>query len=153
LHTNDAPSAIARLVDMGVEPYLLSSSLVGVLAQRLVRKICPDCKEGYLPSDQELASIGLKKQDLAEGCIYRGEGCHACYGSGYKGRHGLYEMLIVNNAVKKQIVKSPDAVELRKLALEKGMVSLMCHGADLVKKGVTTVAEVLRATRSVEEQG
>lgn len=152
LHTNDAPSAVTRLVDMGVEPYLLSSSLVGILAQRLVRRICSNCKRSYVPSEQELSSLGMSKNDLGvEGHIFRGEGCSQCFNTGYKGRHGLYELLTINNSIKRQIVKSPDAVELRKIGLETGMVSLLEHGIDLVKKGVSTVSEVLRATRGVEE--
>lgn len=153
LHTNDAPSAITRLVDMGVEPYLISSSVVGVVAQRLLRRICPDCKQAYIPSDRELQSIGLERADLVQGQIFKGEGCPACYGSGYRGRHGIYEMMTVNNAIKRQTVKSPDAVELRRIANETGMVSLVHHGAELVRQGITTVAEVLRSTRGVEEKG
>lgn len=152
LHTNDAPSSITRLVDMGIEPYLLSSSLVGIVAQRLVRRICPDCRQPYPPSDKELQSIGLDRKDLSQGMIYRGEGCSSCFGSGYKGRHGIYEMMVINNAIKKQIVKSPDAVELRRIARESGMVSLMDHGSDLVRQGVTTVSEVLRTAKSTEER-
>lgn len=152
LHTNDAPSAITRLVDMGVEPYLLSSCIIGVLAQRLVRKICPDCRASYTPSDRELQSIGLKKEELIDQQhLYHGTGCQSCFGSGYKGRHGLYELMMINNALKKQIVKSPDAVELRQIALDSGMVSLLTHGSVLVQQGITTVAEVLRATRGYEE--
>lgn len=153
LHTNDAPSSITRLVDMGVEPYLLSSTVVGVVAQRLVRRICPDCKRPYTPTDRELESVGLKRDDLIEGQLFRGEGCPSCYGSGYKGRQGLYELMMVTNAIKRQIVKSPDAVELRRIALERGMVSLVNHGADLARRGITTVAEVLCSTRGVEEIG
>jgi len=149
LHTNDAPSAITRLVDMGIEPYLLSSSVVGVLAQRLLRKICPECKESYTPSPSETASLGISENGL----FYRGKGCAACFSSGYKGRHGIYELMTINNTLKKQIVKSPDAVELRRIALETGTVSLLSHGAELVKQGITTVAEVLRVTRGVDEQG
>lgn len=153
LHTNDAPSAITRLVDMGVEPYLLSSTIVGVLAQRLVRRICPECKVSYEPTDRELQSLGLNRELLMHNQLYQGAGCPACFGSGYKGRHGIYELMMVNNALKKQIVKSPDAVEMRRLALECGMISLLEHGCDLVRQGTTTVAEVLRVTRGLEEQG
>lgn len=153
LHTNDAPSAITRLVDMGIEPYLLSSSVVGVLAQRLVRRICPHCKESYEPSDLELQNVGLTRSKLTGGKIYRGKGCGQCFGSGYKGRHGIYELMTINNALKRQIVKSPDAVELRRIALETGTISLVIHGGDLVRQGITTIAEVLRVTRGVEEQG
>lgn len=151
LHTNDAPSAITRLVDMGIEPYLLSSSVVGVLAQRLVRRICPDCKEPYIPTDRELQSIGLERRDLKDGYLYKGAGCSTCFISGYKGRHGVYEMMVVNNAIKKQIVKSPDAVELRNISRDSGLINLLDHGAELAKQGITTVAEILRVTRGMEE--
>lgn len=151
LHTNDAPSAITRLVDMGIEPYLLSSSLVGIFAQRLVRAICPDCKETYVPLDKELQSIGLKREDLTDDHLFRGAGCAHCYDTGYKGREGIYELMVVDNPIKKQIIKSPDAVELRRIALAGGMVSLIQHGAELVRQGVTTVSEVLRAVRGIEE--
>lgn len=151
LHTNDAPSAITRLVDMGIEPFLLSSTVVGIVAQRLVRRICPDCKEPYVPNENELQSIGLTLDDLPHGHIFHGKGCNSCYGSGYKGRHGIYELMTVNNEIRKQIVHSADAVQLRNLALETGMISLLAHGGDLVKEGITTVAEVLRVSRGVEE--
>lgn len=153
LHTNDAPSAITRLVDMGIEPYLLSSCIVGVLAQRLVRRICPECKEAYVPSSRELQSLGIKPETLKDGVLYRGKGCGHCYGTGFKGRQGVYELMPVNNAITKQIVQSPDAVEMRHVALSQGMVSLLGHGAELVKQGVSTVAEVLRVARGIEEQG
>lgn len=151
LHTNDAPSAITRLVDMGIEPYLLSSTIIGVLAQRLVRKICPDCKVAYYPTDQELMMVGLTPAQLNHRVIYKGKGCPSCFGTGYKGRHGLYELMTVNNAIKRQIVKSPDSVELRRIALESGMVSLLHNGVELILQGITTCSEVLRSTRGVED--
>ncbi|WP_080503363.1 type II secretion system ATPase GspE [Candidatus Protochlamydia amoebophila] len=153
LHTNDAPSAITRLVDMGIEPYLLSSCIVGVLAQRLVRRICSDCKETYEPSPRELQSLGIRSEELKNGFLYRGKGCSSCYGTGFKGRQGVYELMPVNHAINKQIVQSPDAIEMRKVALSQGMVSLLGHGAELVKQGVSTVAEVLRVARGIEEEG
>lgn len=145
LHTNDAPSAIARLVDMGIEPYLLSSCIVGILAQRLVRRICQECREAYEPTQDELKQLGIQADRL-----FRGKGCPVCFGSGFKGRHGIYELMAVNNAVQKQIVKSPDAVELRKVAIEGGLMSLRDHSAELVKAGITTVAEALRVIRGIE---
>lgn len=153
LHTNDAPSAITRLVDMGIEPYLLSSCIVGVLAQRLVRRICPECKETYEPSHREIESLGIKPDTVSQGRLYRGKGCSYCYGSGFKGRHGIYELMAVDHQINKQIVKSPDAIEMRKIALASGMISLLAHGAELTKQGITTVAEVLRVARGIEEQG
>lgn len=153
LHTNDAPSAITRLVDMGIEPYLLSSTIVGVLAQRLVRRICPDCKVAYIPEERELQSLGLNHSDLIDGHLFQGAGCANCFNTGFKGRHGIYELMVINNDLRKQIVRSPDAVELRRIALENGMISILGHGSDLVRRGVTTAAEVLRATRGLEDQG
>lgn len=152
LHTNDAPSAITRLVDMGVEPYLLSSSVVGVLAQRLVRRICPNCRRPVEATLADLASIELSPSELPDACVYEGAGCDNCFGTGYKGRHGAYELMTVNNEIRKQVVKSPDSVILREIALETGMTSLRHHGAELVKQGVTTIAEVMRVTRAVEAE-
>lgn len=153
LHTNDAPSAITRLVDMGIEPYLLSSCIVGVLAQRLVRRICPECKEAYEPTQRELQSLGLPFEDLPHQALYRGQGCNFCYHTGFKGRQGIYELMAVNHAVNKQIVHSPDAIEMRRVALAQGMISLLGHGAELVKSGISTAAEVLRVARGIEEGG
>ncbi len=152
LHTNDAPSAITRLVDMGIEPYLLSSSIIGVGAQRLLRRICAECKQPYAPSDRELESVGIVRDELRDGVLYQGEGCNVCFGSGYKGRHGIYELMVINNALKRQIVKSPDAIEIRKIALESGMTTLLMHGCSLVQQGITTIAELLRVTRGTEEK-
>lgn len=147
LHTNDAPSAITRLVDMDVEPYLLSSSVIGVLAQRLVRTICSHCTAPYIPTDKELEGLKLARASLPSPFLYKGSGCHHCYNSGYKGRRGIYELMSVGHVVQRQIIKSADAIELRHLALQQGMSSLREHGAELVVQGVTTVAEVLRVTK------
>lgn len=149
LHTNDAPSAITRLVDMGIEPYLLSSCIVGVLAQRLVRSICSHCKESYKITDEELESLNMSREDFPQD-IYHGTGCDKCFQSGYIGRQGVYELMTVSNEIRKQIAHSPDAVDMRRIALKQGMTSLRDHGARLVREGLTTVAEVLRVTRSVE---
>jgi len=151
LHTNDAPSALTRLVDMGIEPYLLSSSVIGVLAQRLVRMICPFCKKGYTPSKNELEELDLLREELIEDCFYKGEGCAHCFGSGYKGRHGIYELMNVTSAIKRQLLISADALELQKVALTSGMSSLRREGAHLIQKGITSTAEVLRVTRRIEE--
>ncbi|MDF2549841.1 MAG: gspE [Chlamydiales bacterium] len=151
LHTNDAPSAITRLVDMGIEPYLLSSCVSGVLAQRLLRQICSQCKVSYEPSEKELLELGVSQKELPGGVLYRGQGCPACYHSGYKGRHGVYEFMGIDAKIKERIVKSADAVELRLLALERGMLSLRDHGKQLVIQGITTLQEVWRVTREMEE--
>lgn len=147
LHTNDAPSALTRLVDMGIEPYLLSSSVIGVLAQRLVRTICPSCKEPYLPSEREKEELAIPSYS---GVFFRGRGCADCYGTGYKGRHGIYELMTMNSSIKKQILKSADSTELKKIALASSMVSLRDDGAFYVQQGITTSSEILRVSRGVE---
>ena len=150
LHTNDAPSAITRLVDMGIEPYLLSSSVIAAVAQRLVRKICSYCSESYHPSHEELTEVGIDEKHLKNGKLYRGKGCEACFGSGYRGRAGLYELMSVTPRIKQQLLHSADASALQKIALEEGMMSLREQGALLVIDGKTTTAEVLRVTRQIE---
>jgi len=143
LHTNDAPSALTRLADMGIEPYLLSSSIIGVLAQRLVRKICPKCKEGYKPLAEEKKKLGLEKAEV----FYRGKGCKSCFDTGYKGRVGIYELMEVTPAIKKQVVKSPDAGELKNLFLKEGGEDLRQSGIKLLLEGITTSEEVFRMTK------
>lgn len=151
LHTNDAPSALTRLADMGIEPYLLASSILGVLAQRLVRCICPHCKSQYVPSKEELHELGLKKDQLSEGVLAKGKGCVHCFGTGYKGRCGIYELMLMTSRIKGQVLKSQDAEELRRVALTQEMISLFQQGVALVREGMTTSAEVLRVTRIGEE--
>jgi general secretion pathway protein E len=153
LHTNDAPSALTRLADMGIEPYLLASSILGVIAQRLVRCICPFCKAGYAPSKEEIFELGLKEEKIAKGNLCKGAGCVHCFGTGYKGRCGIYELMPVTHKIKAQVLKSQDAQELRKAALSQEMISLFEQGLELVYAGVTTTAEVLRVTRTAEEMG
>ncbi len=150
LHTNDAPSALTRLVDMGIEPYLLSSSVVAVLAQRLVRTICPDCALSYLPTTGEIKELGLEESAI-HAPFFKGKGCSSCYESGYRGRRGIYELMVVSSPIKRQLLKSADAEELRRMALLQNMISLREDGARLVQQGVTTTAEVLRVTRGCEE--
>lgn len=152
LHTNDAPSALTRLADMGIEPYLLASSILGILAQRLVRRICLGCKTPYVPSSDELTELGLKKDDLVDGKLYKGAGCDICFGTGYKGRHGIYELMIVSSKIKAQVLKSQDDQELRHLAIKEGMTTLFQRGAALAACGFTTSSEVLRVTRLSEEK-
>lgn len=147
LHTNDAPSAITRLIDMGIEPYLLSSSLIGVLAQRLVRTICPQCKQEYQPTDAERTELSYTEK----GCFYRGVGCDACLGTGYKGRCGIYELMPMTAAIRRQIIQSPDAQAIRMITQNIGITTLRAAGTHLVYTGKTTTAEVVRVTSSVEE--
>jgi type II secretory ATPase GspE/PulE/Tfp pilus assembly ATPase PilB-like protein len=155
LHTNDAPGAVTRLIDMGLEPFLASSSLIGVLAQRLVRKICPECKEKYVPTEETLRDIGLSEATSTENSVqrtekiefYRGKGCDKCMQTGYKGRISIYELMIPNDKIRNAIVSKASSDEIRKLAIAAGMVTLMEDGIDKVKEGITTVEEVLRVTR------
>ncbi|MDB6081501.1 MAG: ral secretion pathway protein [Chlamydiia bacterium] len=146
LHTNDAPSAIVRLVDMGIEPYLISSCVVAVLAQRLVRKICPSCKIAYEPTATELANLGIAATQL-----YKGKGCPECLNSGFRGRHGIYELMPVTPSIRKQILKSPDSAELQQVALQHGMKTLRDHGKALILQGITTMSEVWRASKGEDE--
>jgi len=145
LHTNDAPSALTRLADMGIEPYLLSSSVIGVLAQRLVRRICTHCKQEYKPSKSELEKLGLTAKKGIH--FAKGEGCSKCFNTGYKGRIGIHELMVVTSKIKQQVVKSPDAEELRKIFIADGGADLRKSGINLVLKGLTTPEEVYRLTK------
>jgi general secretion pathway protein E len=136
---------------MGIEPYLLTSSVLGVLAQRLVRTLCPHCKIPYTPSDQELGELGVARSTLTNGELWKGAGCAHCFGSGYKGRHGIYELMLFSSQLKRQLLKSADALELQRVALSDGMMSLRQSGALLAVRGLTATSEVLRVTRSCEE--
>ena len=147
LHTNDAPSALTRLVEMGIEPYLLSSTVIGIMAQRLVRAICSHCKESYIPSTQEAAEVGV----MEPAPFFRGGGCAHCFELGYKGRLGIYELMVMSHPIKQKILKSADAAALRVVATAQGMVPLRQEGAALILQGLTTSAEVLRVTRGAEE--
>lgn len=148
LHTNDAPSAITRLVDMGIEPFLIATSLKAVLAQRLVRKICPACLELYVPDAIELARTGLSLTDLPDGKLSRGKGCPACLNTGYKGRQGIYELLIVDDTVGHMIGERARASDIRAEARSKGMHTLLEDGMRKVLAGITTTEEVLRVALS-----
>ena len=148
LHTNDAPSALTRLADMGIEPYLLSSSILGVLAQRLVRQICPHCKVPYSPSADELSELNLSEPHI----FYKGTGCPHCFETGYKGRHGIYELMMVTPRIKDQVLKSQDAQELRRVAISENMTTLFKQGVQLILRGITTSSELLRATR-IDQNG
>ncbi|HIC97191.1 MAG TPA: type II secretion system protein GspE, partial [Aquificaceae bacterium] len=145
LHTNDAPSAITRLTDMGIEPFLLASSLEGVIAQRLVRRVCNGCKEAYEPDEEELKELGMEGY---EGVFYRGRGCEACLGTGYRGRVGVFEVLELCDELKTLITKTQDSNEIRRLAREKGYRTMMEDGVEKVKKGITTSGELLSAVKS-----
>ncbi len=143
LHTNDASGALSRLIDMGIEPFLISSSIIGILAQRLVRKICDKCKEEYTPTDDILKALGLSGKNG----IFKGKGCDVCKNTGYKGRIGIFEFLIVNDKIRKLIVDKASSDIIKKTAIEIGMKTLRDDGLDKVLKGITTPEEVIKATQ------
>ncbi len=145
LHTNDAPSAVTRLSDMGIEPFLIASSLEGVIAQRLVRRICENCKEPYQPTEEELRELGIEDY---EGPFYRGRGCENCLGTGYRGRIGIFEVLELDDQLKTLITKTQDANEIKKLARTKGYKTMLEDGIRKVKEGITTSNEVISVTKT-----
>jgi len=149
LHTNDSTSAIVRLIDMGIEPYLIASSLVGVMAQRLVRLNCPQCSELTPPPLKELSKIFPEGEDLS-GIKYRsGKGCELCFNEGYYGRKGIFELFVIDEEIRNMISEKISAAEIKKVALKKGLVTLRMDGAAKIKDGLTTVSEVLRVTQEV----
>jgi general secretion pathway protein E len=149
LHTNDAPSAITRLVDMGVEPFLVASSLASALAQRLVRVLCGACKEAYEPTPEQLAEIGVHAKN-GPIRVYRPTGCARCNHTGYRGRVGIFELMMIDDDIRALVTQTTDAKTIKRRAMEKGMSSLRADGTHKVLAGVTSIAEVLRAT---EEEG
>ena len=146
LHTNDAVGTIVRLINMGVEPYLVCSSLSLAVAQRLVRKICPHCKESYKPTKEVLRSLGIDGKPQKDLLFHQGKGCHRCKGTGYYGRTAICEMLEMKASVRNAILNGADIEEMRKVAHELGMTTLREGGLQRVRNGITTPEEVLRAT-------
>lgn len=149
LHTNDATSSITRLTDMGVEPFLLAPSLLGILAQRLVRKICPDCKEDYVPSKSELNTTGMNC-DSFDTKFYRGAGCDKCNHTGYLGRAGIHEILVVDENIRKLITNRASVSMIREAAVKTGFRDMRFDGLKKVISGVTTVEELLRVTKNTK---
>jgi len=155
LHTNDAPTSFSRLVDMGVEPFLVASSLIAVLAQRLVRRLCPHCKEVYVPSAAEMAALGLSAHTralLEKACregtpLYRAVGCKLCLGTGYMGRTGIYELLVVDDDVRALVTAHANAGQVRQAAVAHGMLTLRDDGIRKVAEGATALDEVARVTQ------
>jgi general secretion pathway protein E len=151
VHTNDSASTVTRLVDIGVEPYLVASSVICVIAQRLVRVICPDCKSEYEPSEEELKEIGLTPDDIARagrgGRLAVGMGCSRCFNTGYTGRTAIYEVLPVNDAVREHVMSHTSATVLKQTAIKNGLKTLRMDGAQKVLQGVSTIEEVLRVTQ------
>jgi len=148
LHTNDSFGAMTRLLDMGIEPFLVSSSVIAVMAQRLVRRVCPACREAYQPTREELEELGIAPQRLLGRTVYRlGAGCVECKQTGYRGRTGIHELLVVDDEIRGLVMRSADAAALRRAATARGMNTLREDGADKVVEGFTTIEEILRVTQ------
>jgi type II secretory ATPase GspE/PulE/Tfp pilus assembly ATPase PilB-like protein len=145
LHTNDAPGAVTRMIDMGIEPYLVSSSVIGILAQRLVRTVCPQCKEKYSPSKEELTDIGISDKEKVD--FSRGKGCDKCMKTGYKGRIGIFELMPMDDKIRDLTTAKASLDDIRKNAIASGMAPLKDDGIRKIKEGLTTIEEVLRVTQ------
>src|SRR5262249_20739312 len=146
LHTNDAPSTVTRLRDMGIAPFLITATVEAILAQRLVRRICTQCRETTVPSSEVLQDLELTPADIAGKTFYRGRGCDACNSTGYKGRVGLFELMIMNDNLRDMVMKNASRDELRDAARDYGMVTLRDAGMEAAMAGRTTLEEVIRET-------
>ncbi len=146
LHTNDAPGAVTRLIDMGVEPFMISSSLEGVLGQRLIRKICLNCKTSYEPTEAALAQLGLSPHEIGDKNFYYGRGCETCNNTGYRGRKGIYELLDITDPIRELINQRAPGVVLKQKAVELGMTTLRHDGLRSIYDGETSIEEVLKYT-------
>lgn len=144
LHTNDSASAITRIRDMGIEPFLIASSINAILAQRLVRIICQNCKEEYMPDFEELIKLGLDPEKYSDNLVCRGVGCAKCHHTGYKGRDGIFELLLMDKDMKRLVLTTSDANTIKQKAVESGMITLKQDGAMKVLQGITTISEVYR---------
>ena len=146
LHTNDAPSSIVRLLDLGLESFLLTATIEGIVAQRLVRSICPKCKEPYEPTEQQLMELALTPEHVAGRQLYRGRGCDHCHGSGYKGRMGIFEILVLDDDLRDMIMNETSMAIVRSEARKRGMRTLRECGLEAIYNGQTTIDEVVRET-------
>jgi type IV pilus assembly protein PilB len=146
VHTNDAATAITRLIDLGLEPYLINATLEGIVAQRLVRKICSQCKEEYEPTPDAILALGLRPEDVRGKKFYRGRGCDRCNNIGYYGRLGIYEILVVNDEIREMMLQSRSTQEIRTASRKRGARSLRQSGLLAIYDGLTTIEEVARVT-------
>ena len=147
VHTNDAPGAITRMVDMGVEPFLVASSVIGILAQRLIRTLCSDCKEPYVAEEEEIRELGLSTEIIGPTpTFWRAPGCGNCLGTGYQGRLGIYELMMPSDDIRHLILQNTDSNTIKQKAKSQGMRTLREDGAQKVLAGITSSAEVLRVT-------
>lgn len=152
LHTNDAPSAITRLIDMGVPAYLVASSIVAIMAQRLVRVVCQKCKQPYVPNEATLEAAGYTPEMMSRANFMKGRGCGSCQGSGYRGRLGLYELMFLSSKVRELTFHEAPTDEIRRAAASEGMKTLYWDGLDKVARGLTTLEEVFRVAKRAESE-
>ena len=150
LHTNDAPTAVTRMVDMGVPGYLVASSVVAILAQRLVRTICPKCRTKYKPTEEVLREAGLTQEQIENATFMRGKGCNSCNKTGYRGRMGIHEILIVDAKVREMIFENASSMAIRDHVVANGMATLFQDGLEKVMDGYTTFEEVYRVAKKTE---
>jgi general secretion pathway protein E len=148
LHTNDSAGAVTRLIDMGIEPFLVNSAVIGILAQRLVRRVCPQCKVEYVPDETTLSQAGVPAESLGEGKIHRGRGCSNCLHTGYHGRTGIFELMLISDSLKELISRTAEASAIKQQALAHGMQTLRQDGIQKALEGVTSFEEVLRVTQA-----
>jgi type IV pilus assembly protein PilB len=146
LHTNDAPSTITRMIDMGIEAFNVASAVNLVVAQRLVRRICKDCKGEHKYKDEELAALGTDLVKLKELTFMKGSGCDTCSGTGYKGRAGLYEVMALSPELRRMILRGASVADIRDQAVTEGMLTLRMDGMKKIERGVTTLEEVVKET-------
>jgi general secretion pathway protein E len=146
LHTNESAGTITRLIDMGVEPFLISSSLIAAVAQRLIRVLCKRCREGYVPSDEELAELSLTRADASGRTLYRAKGCVHCNHTGYHGRTGIFEILMIDDQIRSMITRGVDSKQIQDVGMKHGMQTMRMHGARMVLEGTTSIAEIVRQT-------
>ena len=146
LHTNDAPSTITRLIDMGIAPFLAASAVKLVMAQRLLRKICPFCKEEYQPPSEELELLGISEEDAKQITFYKGKGCNECGGTGNKGRTALFEVMPISHPLQRMITEGATALEIQEQAIKEGMLTLRHEGIDRIKQGIVSVEQVIAET-------
>ena len=151
LHTNDAPSAITRLIDMGVPAYLVASSVVAIMGQRLVRVICQKCKQTYVPSEAALAAAGITPEMAANATFFKGRGCNNCGGSGFRGRLGIFELMMMSPKLRELTFNESPTGEIRKTAINEGMKTLYVDGVQKVCRGITTLEEVVRVAKQSDE--
>jgi len=148
LHTNDSAGALTRLVNLGVEPYLVASAVIAVIAQRLVRLICPYCKEAYEATDTQLSELGIDRTDLKDGVLWRGKGCENCLGRGLFDRTAIYEILVVDEVLRDQVIERTSASVIKQAAVQRGhLQTLRMDGSKKVLMGRTTIEEVFRVTQ------